>query len=656
VKKPLAAYALLLLWLLPPRLSAQDRNYALVVGISGYPNFPQAEKLKYADTDARKFHEFILSPQGGAFPPANVHLITDGEATHSRIQKEIEWLGGHSRIERAYIFFAGHAATDGRGLVYLMPWDGDPSFPMAEGLRTDQFLQNVKEIVTADALVMFIDACHAASAFSNGRRGPDKVDARILQEWGTEFAAPREEEVQMGFFAAASNESALEDDEYREGLFTYYLIRGLKGEADTDKDRKVSALELRVYLDEKVADRALSKFKVHQDPALSPGFFPDLILSILGTPDGASWKRELSKQQRTKQPRAIVTPSMTKTEEHAQTGFPSGTIAEETVKAVDKANHMRSALTAVIARKDTITFLVTWPKDNNSNVAFIEGLIGQSCRESPRQCWFTQEEGNPRNLDKPPIPASARPGITVHGADAYALASALGDWFITYSTSTVPPELNGYNEYHTKEMMWIEIGPGSPWNPTQTIPQQPASPVQVPQTQFEKLIQTNKTLTKGDRDRLAEALHDYSTFLDQGRDLYSKANAERGQIEQGRTSGSIAKDFAVHVNKLREMDASAWAYSKAFIQLREQWKYYPSQTGYIFGDNPDNLGPNVLINGDEAFAGYLENWGKISNKDEQSVLTLLAIQGNDFNDSLNRFIHWVQGCEQRLEETKQSIQ
>jgi hypothetical protein len=165
-------------------------------------------------------------------------------------------------------------------------------------------------------------------------------------------------------------------------------------------------------------------------------------------------------------PPSVVIPPASKDQDQTQTGgSPPSIIPQDPVKAVEVMDRMRRSLTAVIDKKETITFLVTWPKDDNSNLVFIEGLISQACRESPRQCWFTQE-GNPQDLDKPPVQASGRSGITVHGADAFALAHALGAWFTTHSTSTFPSELNGYNEYHTKEMMWIEIGPGSLWKPT----------------------------------------------------------------------------------------------------------------------------------------------------------------------------------------------
>lgn len=144
---------------------------------------------------------------------------------------------------------------------------------------------------------------------------------------------------------------------------------------------------------------------------------------------------------------------------------PPGIIPEDPVKAVEVVNQMRNSLVQVLDKKETVTFLVSWPDDDTTFLVFVSNLLSSACHTQPRQCWFTQQ-ANERDLDRPPVKGSGRRGITVHGPDGYALATALGAWFTTYSTATFPPEMNGYNQWSTKEIMWIEIGPGSPWKPS----------------------------------------------------------------------------------------------------------------------------------------------------------------------------------------------
>ena len=55
--------------------TAEGQKYALIVGISGYPNFPAEHQLKYADQDAIQFKNFLQSPEGGTFPAANIRLL-----------------------------------------------------------------------------------------------------------------------------------------------------------------------------------------------------------------------------------------------------------------------------------------------------------------------------------------------------------------------------------------------------------------------------------------------------------------------------------------------------------------------------------------------------------------------------------------------------
>ena len=146
----------------------------------------------------------------------------------------------------------------------------------------------------------------------------------------------------------------------------------------------------------------------------------------------------------------------------ARTGAPPGLFSEDPIKTVEAVNRMKSSLNQVLGNRDTITFLITWPDNDNTYLPFVSTLLSDACRMMPRQCWFTQL-GDDRDLDRSRFQGSGKRGITVHGHDVSALANALGDWFTTYSTASLPPEASGYESQATKEIIWIDIGPGSPW-------------------------------------------------------------------------------------------------------------------------------------------------------------------------------------------------
>jgi hypothetical protein len=141
---------------------------------------------------------------------------------------------------------------------------------------------------------------------------------------------------------------------------------------------------------------------------------------------------------------------------------PPSIIPQDPVRAVEEVNRMRNSVSDVLGKKDTVTFLMSWSNDDSKYLAFISNVLSTGCRVQPRQCWFTQP-ANEGDLDRPPVKGEGKRGITVHGPDAEGLARALRIWFTVYSTSNVPHEYGGYNQDKTKELMWIEIGPGSPW-------------------------------------------------------------------------------------------------------------------------------------------------------------------------------------------------
>jgi uncharacterized caspase-like protein len=52
--------------------------------------------------------------------------------------------------------------------------------------------------------------------------------------------------------ASGANEVSAENDELRQGVFTYFLIEGLKGKADADRDGLITVDEVYRYVSDKV--------------------------------------------------------------------------------------------------------------------------------------------------------------------------------------------------------------------------------------------------------------------------------------------------------------------------------------------------------------------------------------------------------------------
>jgi hypothetical protein len=233
--------------------SPKRRNvWAVVVGINDYPRLP---KLKYAVNDAEAFYRLLV--EENRIPPENVTLLTEERASLVNLRSTLGTRIKNAAGERdmVIIFFAGHGATerdaaspDGDGLEkYLLPFDSDPAdlyttaLPMVEVAR-------IFNRIRSERLVFIADACYSGGS---GGRTISVADTRA--NIGDGFL----ERVVGGrgkviITASAANEVSVEKDELRHGVFTYYLLEGLRGKADLDRDSMVTVDEAYRYVYEQV--------------------------------------------------------------------------------------------------------------------------------------------------------------------------------------------------------------------------------------------------------------------------------------------------------------------------------------------------------------------------------------------------------------------
>jgi len=100
------------------------------------------------------------------------------------------------------------------------------------------------------------------------RMGPDNRTKTALPQWNPTGSST------LHVIGTSGIGQGLEDDQHRHGLFTYYLLRAMRGEADTNRDGNVTLGEAVSYLSQKV--RWASKTYMNQEqrpfavPAISP--------------------------------------------------------------------------------------------------------------------------------------------------------------------------------------------------------------------------------------------------------------------------------------------------------------------------------------------------------------------------------------------------
>ena len=221
-----------------------------------------------------------------------------------------------------------------------------------------------------------------------------------------------------------------------------------------------------------------------------------------------------------------------------------------------------------------------------------------------------------------------------------------------FAKSSKPAPISKPKTTKKSEPTFNSLQSRTPSNSIQSLSKQVSAPTS--QTFRELVLQLNKNTTKSDREHLSAAFYDFAQSLEQGRTLMYKGFNEAGLI--GQDGADIVKTVQAHVKNLRKFESDAMEYGKANMAVRAKWSYYPKQTTYVFGDDPDNLGWEKLANGFALYATHLETWAAVQNKDDKLVQNMLAEYRGQFNQSLNEYGAFTNGCRARLDEMKDSIQ
>jgi tetratricopeptide (TPR) repeat protein/uncharacterized caspase-like protein len=223
----------------PPANVSVPRGYALVVGISHYKNLPPQAQLKYPDRDAAAIYTVLISKQGGEFPPENVHVLKDEDATLANLTQELEkWLPSVSKDnDRVVIYFAGHGFIS-NGASYLAPYDLNKDNIPGTAYPMSRLGEVIGSKIHGKWKVLLADACHSGAITPEADRA--QVTQSLLDLNKSLFVLTASRDREQSFEGPGWGGG--------HGIFTYYVVKGLEGEADTSRDGEVTAQELGDYV------------------------------------------------------------------------------------------------------------------------------------------------------------------------------------------------------------------------------------------------------------------------------------------------------------------------------------------------------------------------------------------------------------------------
>jgi len=241
-------------------MHARKNAHAVVVGLERYRN--ELPRASYAEQDARVVARYLSGTMG--FEEANVVLLLNDRATKGDMEKYFEtWLPNRVESEdTVFVYFSGHGAPNAKtGEAYLVPYDGDPLYLDNTGYRLSRLYQSLSNL-PAKEVVVIVDSCFSGA-------GGRSVLAQGLRPIITEMKSPLLENGKTVALVASSGQQVSSTYEQKaHGLMTYFFLKGLQGEADTNKDGKIDITELFDYLRPQVERVARRDFNNEQTPLL----------------------------------------------------------------------------------------------------------------------------------------------------------------------------------------------------------------------------------------------------------------------------------------------------------------------------------------------------------------------------------------------------
>ncbi len=281
VKPPASSGAPLPARPMPIQPSADPgQRWALIIGVSNYED-SRIPALRYATRDAQVFYDWLVSPGGGRYAPSNVKLLLDKNATNDRIKDALfNWLKQAIEEDVVVIYFAGHGSPespDAHQNLYLLPYNTKYDNIAVTGFPMWDIETALKRFIKARRVVIIADACHAAGvgqAFDIAVRADRGLQINPINA-GLQNLTDTGEGVCV-ISASRDREFSQEAREWGgcHGVFSHYLIEGLKGAADFDKSGSVTIGEITVYVSQQVRRATRNA----QNPIVAGRFDPSLVI------------------------------------------------------------------------------------------------------------------------------------------------------------------------------------------------------------------------------------------------------------------------------------------------------------------------------------------------------------------------------------------
>ncbi len=236
------------------------QKWALVVGVGKFQN--KANNLPYTKKDADDFAAVLKDPQIGRFSEDHVRVLTNGDATLANVKAGLNWIAREAGpADMVVVYVASHGTARQRDSVghlnYILAHDTDDSDEdklYGSALPMVDISEVVRSRIQALRTVIFLDTCHSGGGGGLLRAAAPSEAMMESMKAGTGrviIAAAREKEL------------SFESEKFQNGIFTHYLVEGLK-----EQGGNLSVAKIFDYLEQEVPKDAKAEANAEQRPVM----------------------------------------------------------------------------------------------------------------------------------------------------------------------------------------------------------------------------------------------------------------------------------------------------------------------------------------------------------------------------------------------------
>ena len=237
-------------------------DWGLVIGIEEYAHLPSVD---YANKDALIIRDYFIKVL--RIPEENIITLFGSDATKAQMEGYLEqYIPSNVKSNTTlYVYFVGHGAPGMKdGDPYLVPFDGDTRFIEQTGYKLQKLYNDLGNMNIKQSYV-FLDSCFSGTANRAAEMLVKGTRPTLMQVKEVEIKT--DSVISLSATSVGQTSNAYADTEH--GLFTYYLLKGLKGAADADEDSWVSIKEMYEYVSQHVP-RVARRMGTEQTPSILP--------------------------------------------------------------------------------------------------------------------------------------------------------------------------------------------------------------------------------------------------------------------------------------------------------------------------------------------------------------------------------------------------